>query len=122
MPVHAYLQTVDRLVRVEAVALAASKDAVLVEWVAVRRVRRRDMAQGSAAPRDLTKTLAGVHTRTYDVCMTKIAVGTEVTWNRFSSLDKPMQGKVVAVDSLLRLAKVEDPWMGPPQRHQAGNA
>jgi hypothetical protein len=32
MPVHAWLQTTDRLVRVEAVALAASEDAVLVEW------------------------------------------------------------------------------------------
>lgn len=32
MPVHCWLQHPNRLVRVEAVALAASTDAVLVEW------------------------------------------------------------------------------------------
>ncbi|MDR6172666.1 hypothetical protein [Curtobacterium sp. SORGH_AS_0776] len=31
-PVYAWLQTSDRLIRVDAMALAASDDAVLVEW------------------------------------------------------------------------------------------
>ncbi|WP_193750412.1 hypothetical protein [Curtobacterium luteum] len=39
--------------------------------------------------------------------MTDIAVGIEATWNRTNSLDEPLCGKVVAIDTDLQIAKIE---------------